>query len=79
MTLTAAVSRAIDELRVEVSDLHAELVRYGLVVWTAGNISARVPGAEFAVVPGAAHGFFNDSPEEALGILRPWLREQDPR
>ena len=26
-------------------DLHAELTRYGLVVWTAGNVSARVPGA----------------------------------
>ena len=25
---------------------HAELVRYGLVVWTAGNVSARVPGAD---------------------------------
>ena len=24
--------------------LHAELVRYELVVWTAGNVSARVPG-----------------------------------
>jgi proline-specific peptidase len=44
---------------------------------TLGAFAARVPGAEFAVVPGAAHGFFNDSPEEALGILRPWLREQD--
>jgi L-ribulose-5-phosphate 4-epimerase len=50
VTLTAAVSRAIDELRVEVSDLHAELVRYGLVVWTAGNISARVPGADLLVI-----------------------------
>ena len=46
---------------------------------TLGAFAARVPGAGFAVVPNAAHGFFNDSPEEALGILRPWLREQDPR
>jgi proline iminopeptidase/L-proline amide hydrolase len=45
---------------------------------TLGAFAARVPGAGFAVVPNAAHGFFNDSPEEALGILRPWLREQDP-
>ena len=44
---------------------------------TLGGFAARVPGAGFAVVPNAAHGFFNDSPEEALGILRPWLREQD--
>ena len=44
---------------------------------TLGAFAARVRGAEFAVVPGAAHGFFNDRPEEALGILRPWLRGQD--
>jgi proline-specific peptidase len=45
---------------------------------TLGAFAACVPGAEFAVVPGAAHGFFNDRPQEALGILRPWLRGQDP-
>ena len=44
---------------------------------TLGAFAARVPGADFAVVPGAAHGFLNDRPEEALGILRPWLRGQD--
>jgi proline iminopeptidase/L-proline amide hydrolase len=44
---------------------------------TLGAFAARVRGAEFAVVPGAAHGFFNDRPDEALGILRPWLRRQD--
>ena len=37
----------------------------------------RVSGAEFAVVPGGAHGFFRDRPEETVGILRPWLRRQD--
>jgi proline iminopeptidase/L-proline amide hydrolase len=44
---------------------------------TLEGFAARAPGAEFAVVPGAAHGFFNDRPEEALGILRPWFRGQD--
>ena len=33
-------------LRAEVADLHAELTRYELVVWTAGNVSARVPGRD---------------------------------
>ncbi len=38
--------------REEVASLHAELVRYGLVVWTGGNISARVPGTDlFAIKP----------------------------
>jgi len=40
----------IDLLRRQVSDLHQELVRYGLVVWTAGNVSARVPGENLLVI-----------------------------
>jgi L-ribulose-5-phosphate 4-epimerase len=38
------------EIRQQVADLHAELTRYNLVVWTAGNISARVPGADLMVI-----------------------------
>ena len=34
-----ATETAIDETRRAVCDLHAELVRYGLVVWTGGNVS----------------------------------------
>jgi len=33
-----------------VAGLHAELVRYGLVIWTAGNVSARVPGRDLMVI-----------------------------
>ncbi|MGW7100916.1 L-ribulose-5-phosphate 4-epimerase [Streptomyces sp. NPDC054838] len=40
----------IDLLRRQVSELHQELVRYGLVVWTAGNVSARVPGEDLLVI-----------------------------
>jgi L-ribulose-5-phosphate 4-epimerase len=40
----------IAELRQQVADLHAELVRYNLVIWTAGNISARVPGEDLMVI-----------------------------
>jgi L-ribulose-5-phosphate 4-epimerase len=42
-----------DELwrvRQTVAALHAELVRYGLVVWTSGNVSARVPGKPLLVI-----------------------------
>lgn len=40
------------DVRRQVCDLHAELVRYGLVAWTAGNVSGRVPGEElFAIKP----------------------------
>ncbi|MDR1393047.1 MAG: L-ribulose-5-phosphate 4-epimerase [Bifidobacteriaceae bacterium] len=45
-----AVQDAITALRREVADLHRELVRYGLVAWTAGNISGRVPGADLMVI-----------------------------
>ena len=44
MTATARVAEAVAVLRQTVADLHAELSRNGLVIWTAGNVSARVPG-----------------------------------
>lgn len=50
MTLTAAVGETVALLRRQVADLHAELVTNGLVVWTAGNVSARVPGADLLVI-----------------------------
>ena len=40
----------IEALRREVCDLHAELPRHGLVAWTSGNLSARVPGEELMVI-----------------------------
>jgi L-ribulose-5-phosphate 4-epimerase len=43
----------MDELgaiRREVSELHAELPRNGLVAWTSGNISARVPDEELMII-----------------------------
>ena len=44
--MTAAVRR----VRETVAALHAELTRYQLVVWTAGNVSARVPGTDLMVI-----------------------------
>jgi L-ribulose-5-phosphate 4-epimerase len=40
----------IGELRRTVSALHAELPRNGLVAWTSGNLSARVPGENLMVI-----------------------------
>jgi L-ribulose-5-phosphate 4-epimerase len=37
-------------IRREVCALHAVLVSNGLVVWTSGNVSARVPGEELMVI-----------------------------
>ena len=44
------VDDAIGRTREIVADLHAELVRNGLVAWTSGNVSARVPGADLLVI-----------------------------
>ncbi|MFI5734884.1 L-ribulose-5-phosphate 4-epimerase [Kribbella sp. NPDC051587] len=40
----------LSRIREEVCALHAELVRYGLVAWTAGNVSGRVPGEDLFVI-----------------------------
>ncbi|PZG24251.1 L-ribulose-5-phosphate 4-epimerase [Micromonospora craterilacus] len=40
----------LTELRETVARLHGELTRYGLVAWTAGNVSARVPGRDLMVI-----------------------------
>ena len=48
--LTDAVRGTVDRLRADVADLHGELTRYGLVIWTAGNVSARVPGEDLMVI-----------------------------
>jgi L-ribulose-5-phosphate 4-epimerase len=44
------VENAIAQTRAEVAALHAELVRYNLVVWTGGNVSGRVPGSDLFVI-----------------------------
>jgi len=44
------LDQGLDQVRGEVWALHAELVRYGLVAWTSGNISARVPGSDLIVI-----------------------------
>jgi L-ribulose-5-phosphate 4-epimerase len=48
--IASAIAETVADLRVEVSALHAELVRYQLVVWTSGNVSARVPGHDLMVI-----------------------------
>jgi L-ribulose-5-phosphate 4-epimerase len=44
------VRAQVRRLRVEVAALHAELTRYQLAAWTAGNVSGRVPGADLFVI-----------------------------
>jgi L-ribulose-5-phosphate 4-epimerase len=44
------VTDDVAALRREVCALHAELPRNGLVAWTSGNLSARVPGEDLMVI-----------------------------
>lgn len=44
--LPADVQQQVHATRERVAALHAELTRYELVVWTAGNVSERVPGTQ---------------------------------
>ncbi|MBO0844040.1 MAG: L-ribulose-5-phosphate 4-epimerase [Nocardioides sp.] len=50
MSATTDVDATIRGLRETVAHLHSELTRYHLVVGTAGNISARVPGRDLMVI-----------------------------
>ncbi len=53
----------VEALKVEVAALHAELPRNGLVVWTAGNVSARVPGADLLVIKPSGVSYDDLTPE----------------
>ena len=50
MTRRSDLPAAVEGLRREVAALHVELTRNRLVVWTAGNVSARVPGENLMVI-----------------------------
>jgi len=39
-----------EQLRAQVCELNKDLQRYGLVAWTAGNVSARVPGENAFII-----------------------------
>src|SRR3954464_523184 len=62
----AVILETIARVREEVCALHAELVRYGLVVWTAGNVSARVPGTDLMVIKPSGVGYDELTPEAMI-------------
>ncbi|MEV4108040.1 L-ribulose-5-phosphate 4-epimerase [Nonomuraea sp. NPDC049695] len=49
-----------------VADLHAELVRYNLVVWTAGNVSGRIPGEDLFVIKPSGVSYDELTPENMV-------------
>lgn len=60
------VEEAIAEARKDVAGLHAELMRYGLVVWTGGNISGRVPGADLFVIKPSGVEYEDITPDNMI-------------
>jgi L-ribulose-5-phosphate 4-epimerase len=56
----------IEQLRQEVCDLHAELIRWGLVTWTSGNVSARVPGEDLLVIKPSGVGYHELTPQKMV-------------
>lgn len=66
MSVTPELTAAIDTIRADLVHLHAELVRYELVVWTAGNVSARVPGEELMVIKPSGVGYDALTPESMV-------------
>jgi L-ribulose-5-phosphate 4-epimerase len=63
---TADTQQTIRQLRETVGALHAELVRYNLVVWTAGNVSGRVPGAKLFVIKPSGVSYDELTPENMI-------------
>ena len=53
----------VSALRREVCALHAELPRHGLVAWTSGNLSARVPGEDLMVIKASGVAYEELTPE----------------
>ncbi|MCL2315876.1 MAG: L-ribulose-5-phosphate 4-epimerase [Actinomycetia bacterium] len=63
MRIDPSLAPAVARLRKEVAALHQELIRWGLVAWTAGNVSARVPGADLMVIKPSGVSYDDLSPQ----------------
>jgi L-ribulose-5-phosphate 4-epimerase len=61
-----SAAAVVRRLRQEVARLHAELPRWELVVWTAGNVSARVPGEDLMVIKPSGVTYDQLTPENMV-------------
>lgn len=64
--LTPELEAKVAPIRQEVSDLHQELIRWNLVVWTAGNVSARVPGEDLLVIKPSGVRYHELTPDKMV-------------
>jgi len=54
------------DIREELVHLHQELIRWNLVVWTAGNVSARVPGEDLFLIKPSGVSYDELTPESMV-------------
>jgi L-ribulose-5-phosphate 4-epimerase len=66
VSIPAEAAEVILQVRREVCALHAELPRNDLVVWTAGNVSARVPGHDLLVIKPSGVSYDELTPENMV-------------
>ncbi len=60
------VEDSIAAVRRDVASLHGELVRNNLIVWTGGNVSGRVPGADLFVIKPSGVDYDDLAPENMI-------------
>ncbi|WP_312173048.1 L-ribulose-5-phosphate 4-epimerase [Microbacterium sp.] len=63
---SAEIDASIQAVREDVARLHGELVRYDLIVWTGGNVSGRVPGADLFVIKPSGVSYDDLTPENMI-------------
>jgi L-ribulose-5-phosphate 4-epimerase len=66
MSVSADVAAKVRRVREDVARLHGHLTRYQLVVWTAGNVSARVPGHDLLVIKPSGVDYDDLTPENMV-------------
>jgi len=62
----AAPAGVLTALREELHELHRRLVSSGLVAWTSGNVSARVPGTELMLIKPSGVEYQDLTPESMV-------------
>ncbi|TFB71871.1 L-ribulose-5-phosphate 4-epimerase [Cryobacterium glaciale] len=61
-----SVESSIAQVRTDIALLHAELTKNDLVVWTGGNVSGRVPGADLFVIKPSGVLYEDLAPENMI-------------
>jgi L-ribulose-5-phosphate 4-epimerase len=66
MSIDDETDSTVKQIRREIAELHAHLPRWELVVWTAGNVSARVPGRDLLVIKPSGVTYDELTPENMV-------------